>query len=52
MRTGTFNIDGDYYHFNEDGTMHTGLLEENDETYFYSDKGIMQTGIVIKEPVM
>ena len=29
MRTGSFQIDGIYYHFNEDGTMYTGILKEN-----------------------
>ena len=39
MRTGTFQIDGSYYHFNDDGTMFTGILEENGKKYFYGTDG-------------
>ena len=46
MRTGTFAIDGKYYHFNNDGTMHTGLLDENGNTYYYGNNGVRQTGII------
>ena len=35
MRTGTLWIDGPYYNFNEDGSMHTGLLKENGKTYYF-----------------
>ena len=38
MRMGTFSIDGDYYHFNEDGTMYIGILEENKNKYYYDTK--------------
>ena len=46
MRTGTFSIDGVYYHFNEDGSMYTGLLTENGNTYYYGTNGKRATGIV------
>ena len=36
MRTGTILIDGYYYHFNEDGTMYTGIFEENGDKYYYN----------------
>ena len=45
MRTGTFSIDGSYYHFNKDGKMHTGWLKENGKQYYFdSISGKMQTG--------
>ena len=34
MRTGSFQIDGIYYHFKEDGSMLTGILTENGNTYY------------------
>ncbi len=39
MRTGTLNIDENYYHFNEDGKMHKGLLTENNTTYYFDNNG-------------
>ena len=44
MRTGTFWIDGPYYHFNEDGSMHTGFLEENGNTYYFDETGKRVSG--------
>ena len=44
MRTGTFWIDGPYYHFNEDGTMHVGLLKENGNTYYFDGSGKRASG--------
>ncbi len=33
---GKYEIDGDYYYFNEDGIMQTGFIPENEKIYFYS----------------
>ena len=38
MRTGTFSIDGPVYHFDADGSMHTGLYEEKDNKYYFDEK--------------
>ena len=44
MRTGSFQIDGIYYHFNEDGSMFTGILKENGNTYYHDTDGKRLTG--------
>lgn len=42
--TGWEKIDGLWYYFNDDGTMHTGWLENNNKWYKLSESGSMITG--------
>ena len=39
MRTGTFAVDGPYYHFDENGVMKTGIVEENGNKYYFDETG-------------
>lgn len=45
---GILKVQGEYYCFNKDGQMVTGLVEVEDDRYFYfdEDNGVMRTGRV------
>ena len=45
MRLGTFQIDGNYYHFDRENGMHTGFLEENNNTYYFGLDGKRVSGL-------
>ena len=44
MRTGTFAIDGPYYHFNEDGAMLTGWYSGSAKAYYFNSTGKRVSG--------
>ena len=44
MRTGTIQIDGYTYHFDEDGIMVKGLYTENNKTYYFDKNGRRRGG--------
>ncbi len=39
-----WNVDGIYYHFDENGHMQTGWIEVDGKTYYLTDRGEMVTG--------
>ena len=45
MRTGTFAVDGPYYHFDENGVMRTGIVEENGNKYYFDETGKRVSGL-------
>ena len=48
MRTGTFQIDEDTYHFDENGVMYNaGWYEENGEKYYYYESGKSAKGFTV-----
>ncbi|MGM9941853.1 MAG: N-acetylmuramoyl-L-alanine amidase family protein [Bulleidia sp.] len=43
--TGLQNINGTFYYFNEDGTLHTGWMHFGDNTVYYAQDGSFTTGL-------